>query len=154
MEIKNKEKIVEALENDKGCRKEFEEEIMGSMFIGKCGITTTGGKTDLCENCVGNKKKTKRKKRIGIAHNYVEFEEINERGKRKSIQIPIIYMNKVFEFLKESEFCSFNNVYSHSYQHQYNLDVELWCQDKGNFKLKPKTKRRIVIDKIEVKEIK
>ena len=90
----------------------------------------------------------KKKIIIEITHDYFSVKK-----SKKEIQIPIIYMYEVFNKLEKSGFCTPNNVLAHSYQGKYPLDVEIWTQEEGGFKLIPEIETEQIIRKIKVERI-
>lgn len=89
------------------------------------------------------------KKTVGIAHDYVQFEETDANGVNKNIQIPIIYMNAIFKLMGKSGFCEMEHIKKYGYQSLYNQEVNVWVHDFGNFDLKP-----VMDGDIDIKEIK
>ncbi len=76
-------------------------------------------------------------KTIGIAHDYIEFEETDENGVNKNIQIPIIYINAIFKLMGKSGFCELGHIKRYGYQSDYKQKVNIWVHDVGGFDLKP-----------------
>lgn len=60
---------------------------------------------------------------VGIAHDYVQFEQ----GGAK-VQIPIIEMPKILAKIRRSRWLSRKNIKIHAYEKRYKFAVTYWAQ--------------------------